>query len=221
MIKKINGNKLPRNIGLLENREIITEEASQARFFANNFEEIGNFQTTPITEQQRTNIIEAKENNQGDYNTRFSLEELTDSIKSLPAEKAVGEDEIHNSFLKNLSITKQQELLGIINRSWRRKEIPKSWKESLIIPIPKVGKDHSNPNSYRPISLLSCVGKVAEKMVNNRLSLFLEKENKLSPTQCGFRKRRSTEDLLVRLEHQIRASLVNRKVTTAVFFDLE
>ena len=100
-------------------------------------------------------------------------------------------------------------------------EILKGWNESLIIPIPKAGKDHSNPNSYRPISLLSCISKVAEKMVNTRLAWFLEEGNLLSPTQCGFRKRRSTEDLLVRLEHQIRASIVNRKVTISVFFDLE
>ena len=128
---------------------------------------------------------------------------------------------MHNSFLKNLPNSKRKELLGLINRSWRKAEIPQSWKQSLIIPIPKPGKDLSNPNSYRPISLLSCTSKVAEKMVNARLTWFLEKENKLSPTQCGFRKRRSTEDLLVRLEHQVRASLVNRQVTISVFFDLE
>ena len=221
MIKKINGNKLPRNIGLIENGELITEEASQARIFANHLEEVNNIQTTPITEQQKQDIIDARENIQADYNIRFTLEELKDCIKTLASEKAVGEDEVHNSFLKNLSENKQRELLGLINRSWRKTEIPKSWKESLIIPIPKAGKDHSNPNSYRPISLLSCISKVAEKMVNSRLSWFLEKENKLSPTQCGFRKRRSTEDLLVRLEHQVRASIVNRKVTIAVFFDLE
>ena len=49
----------------------------------------------------------------------------------------------------------------------------------------------------------------------------LETGNKLSTIQCGFRKRRSTEDLLVRLEHQVRSSLVNRQITITVFFDLK
>ena len=56
-------------------------------------------------------------------------------------------------------------------------------------------------------------------MVNKRLTWLLEK--KISSTQCGFRKGRCTEDLLVNLEHQVRSSLVNRKVTIGVFFDLK
>ena len=99
--------------------------------------------------------------------------------------------------------------------------IPKSWKHSLIIPILKHGKDPTNPESYRPISLLSCVGKVVEKLVNTRLAWILETRNKLSPTQCGFRKRRSTEDLLVRLDHQVRSTLVHRQINFTVFFDLK
>ena len=113
------------------------------------------------------------------------------------------------------------ELLRLANISWRKSEIPQSWKHALIIPIHKTGKEPKNPESYRPISLLSCVGKVIEKMVNNRLTWILETGNKLSETQCGFRKLRSTEDLLVKLEHQIRSCLVNRKVTLTVFFDLK
>ena len=58
-------------------------------------------------------------------------------------------------------------------------------------------------------------------MVNTRLTWILEKEDKLSKTQCGFRKLRSTEDLLVKLEHQVRTCLVNRKVAFTVFFDLK
>ena len=113
------------------------------------------------------------------------------------------------------------ELLRLANRSFRTAEIPSNWKKSLVIPIPKAGKDLTDPGSYRPISLLSCVGKVVEKLVNTRLNWFLETQNKFSTTQCGFRKRRSTEDLLVRLEHQIRSCLVNRQVTISLFFDLQ
>ena len=60
-----------------------------------------------------------------------------------------------------------------------------------------------------------------EKLVNTRLIWILEKKGKLSATQCGFRKGRSTEDLLVRLEHQVRSSLINRQITFTVFFDLK
>ena len=126
-----------------------------------------------------------------------------------------------SNFLKNLPNHKMTELLSLINKSWRYSKIPDNWKSALIIPIHKVGKDPSDPKSYRPISLLSCVGKVAERLVNTRLQWHMEKTGKYSPTQFGFRPGRSTEDPLVSLDHQIRSSLVNRKVTVAVFFDLK
>ena len=94
-----------------------------------------------------------------------------------------------------------------------------SWRTSTVIPIPKPAKDASDPNNYHPIALTSCLCKVMERMVNNRLLWFLER-NKL-PFQCGFRKQRSTTDHLVRLESLIREAFIQRQHAVAVFFDLE
>ena len=69
-------------------------------------------------------------------------------------------------------------------------------KKATIIPIHKKGKDKKNPNSYQPISLLSCLGKLLEKVINRRLLSFLEDNNVLSQTQTGYRKHRNTEDQL-------------------------
>ena len=71
---------------------------------------------------------------------------------------------------------------------------------SYVVPIPKPGKDTSDPTNYRPIALTSCVCKVMERMVNNRLVWYLEINKIITPTQSGFRKGRSTTDQLVRLE---------------------
>ena len=223
MIRKMNGNSISRNITLIENGRIITDEETQAKIFADRIQEPGdNAINHPISEEQKLRIEEAKNNQQDiDYNARFSMEELQECIRTLPSEKVTGEDEVHNKFLKNLPAHKMTELLRLANKSFRTTDIPNNWKKSLVIPIPKARKDLTDPNSYRPISLLSCVGKVVEKLVNTRLAWFLETHNKFSPTQCGFRNRKSTEDLLVCLEHQIRASLVNRKVTISLFFDLQ
>ena len=222
LIKKLNNGKITRNQVLKINGIPINDEESQANIFAEKIEEITNNLPDPITERQKIIIEQAKvEQLNTAYNKRFSIEELRDSIRSLPSDKATGEDDVHNMFLKKLPVNKEKELLGMINRSWRTTKIPKNWKTSLIVPIPKPGKDHTDPNSYRPISLLSCISKVGEKMINTRLQWFLEKFNILSFSQCGFRKRRSTEDLLVKLEHQVRACLINRKVNVTVFFDLE
>ena len=70
----------------------------------------------------------------------------------------------------------------------------------FIIPIPTPGKDSKNPSNYRPISVMSCLCKTMEKMVNTRLVWFLEKNYILTKYQSGFRESRTTTDQLIRLE---------------------
>ena len=60
--------------------------------------------------------------------------------------------------------------------------------KDAIIPIHRKGKNKSDPKSYRPISLLSCLGKLLERVINRRLISFLEEQKLLSPTQTGYRK---------------------------------
>ena len=92
----------------------------------------------------------------------------------------------------------------------------------IIIPIPKPGKDHSDPNSYRPIALTSCFCKTMERMVYERLMWQLDMLGALSSFQCGFRKNRSTVDHLIRLETYIRSAFLNKEhVVVVVLFDIE
>ena len=153
MIRKMNGNSISRNITLKENGRIITDEETQAKIFADRIQELGdNAINHPITEEQKLRIEEAKNNQQDiDYNARFSMEELQECIRTLPSEKVTGEDEVHNKFLKNLPAHKMTELLRLANKSFRTTDIPNNWKKSLVIPIPKARKDLTDPSSYRPI----------------------------------------------------------------------
>ena len=57
---------------------------------------------------------------------------------------------------------------------------PHSWRQATNVPIPKPGKDHTNPSNYRPIALTSCLCKLMEKLVNKRLMWFLETNKKIS-----------------------------------------
>ena len=154
------------------------------------------------------------------YNLPFTLNELQSALSKCSG-KSVGPDRIHNEMLKQLSVDNKSTLLKIFNNIWRKGDFPKQWNHAIIIPILKPDKDSSKPESYRPIALTSCVCKILERMVNNRLIWFLETNNLLSKEQSGFRKNRSTIDNLVLLDTEIRNSFLRRQHLVAVFFDIE
>ena len=123
--------------------------------------------------------------------------------------------------LKHLPKIAQQHLLVIFNKMWVEAYIPQKWKEATIIPIPKPNKDHSDPTNYKPIAVTSCVCKLFEKIINNRLQQYLAHNKLLTNVQCGYRKTQSTVDHLIRLNTFIRQGMADNKHTVAVMFDLE
>ena len=88
-------------------------------------------------------------------------------------------------------------ILTLVNKSLELGKIPSDWKKSVITMLLKSGKKRNDPNSYRPISLLSCLGKLIEKIMNKRLVDFLEENNLIISQQSGFRARRGTKDNLI------------------------
>ena len=68
----------------------------------------------------------------------------------------------------------------MFNEVWVSGRFPTSWKEATIIPIPKPGKDNTDPSNYRPIALTCCLCKTLERMINTRLIWFLESNGLIS-----------------------------------------
>ena len=147
--------------------------------------------------------------------------QLSSCLTQESHDTAVGPDDIHYQFLKHLPEESLQLLLDIFNNIWETGIFPDIWREAIIIPIPKPGKDTTNPTNYRPISLTSCLCKTMERLINARLVWFLEKNKFLSSFQSGFRSGRTTTDQLVRLETTIRDAFVRGDHVVSVFFDLE
>ena len=120
--------------------------------------------------------------------SEFSLTELKSAIQKLKARKSPGVDGITNEMIKNLSALGKEKLLIIYNKSWKTSEIPSIWRLGQIVPILKK-KDPEDLGSYRPIALTSCVIKLFERMIKERLVWWLESNNKLNPNQAGFRRK--------------------------------
>ena len=109
--------------------------------------------------------------------------------------------------LKHLGPTAKKTLLEIFNLSWRKGLVPEIWKEAHVIPIFKKRKDKTIPGNYHQISLLSCVGKLIERLINCRPTWLLESREVLIPTQTGYCQHRNTEDQLAHLTKRSRTHL--------------
>ena len=125
------------------------------------------------------------------------------------------------NLLKHLPEDTLKILKEILNKIWISADFPQQWRAATVIPIPKPNKDHTDPLSYRPIALTSCLCKVLERMINTRLIWYLEKYRILDRSQCGFRKHRSTTDHLVSLERYLRDAFAQKQLAVGLFFDLE
>ena len=152
---------------------------------------------------------------------KTSWSNYVNKLKSSSHNTAVGPDEIHYEFLKQLPSYSLDFLLQAFNEVWVSGKFPTSWKNATIIPIPKPGKDNTDRSNYRPIALTSCLCKTWEHMIHTRLIWFLESNGLITNFQCGFRSKRCTVDHLFRLETFVREAFIKKKHLTTVFFDLE
>jgi hypothetical protein len=171
-------------------------------------------------EKKHKASISESSKDQSNINDVFSRKKLADALESAK-DTAPGRDRITASMLRHLPSTAREVLLNLINLSWRSGVLPEEWKHSTVIPVLKPLKIPTEPLSYRPVALTSCLCKIMERIIHSRLSWYLEKNQLLSPTQSGFRKKRGTIDNLVRLEHSIQSALHNEQYTIAVMLDLE
>ena len=96
---------------------------------------------------------------------------------------------------------------------------PKQLKIAEVVPIFKSGDKHLATN-YRPISLISNIAKLLEKIIHCRLLIFLNKNKILIDNQFGFRKNKCTKDALALITSIIYKNLNNKTPTIATFLDL-
>jgi hypothetical protein len=155
-----------------------------------------------------------------EYNLPFSKTEMEYALSTCKG-SSPGPDDVHYEMLKQLPRVAKLKLLEIYNDIWKREVFTKNWTEATVIPILKPGKNPNQTNSYRSISLTSCVCKMMKKMVNYRLVHELEKEKILSAKQHGFSRGRSTKDVDVNLEAEGQEAFREKQYLILVSVDLE
>lgn len=147
--------------------------------------------------------------------------EVQTIIKQLKSFKAPGIDGIQNILLKKLPFRALILITKIFNGCIKIGCFPATFKLAKVVPIPKPGKDHKLTTSYRPISLLSCLGKVFEKILYARLSSFATVNDVIAKEQFGFRPQHSTTHQVKRVVNLVKMHKRKRKSTGLILLDIE
>ena len=122
--------------------------------------------------------------------------------------------------IKHLPENFLKQILIMFNKSFNEISLCSKWKISKITMINKKDSNKQDPNNYRPISVSSCLGKILERIMNNRLYKICEENGLLTYQQSGFRKSRGVKDNLTFLTQKIAETFIRKKKMCCLFFDI-
>ena len=153
-------------------------------------------------------------------NNPITQDEIEKNIRSCKNGKAPSQqDFIINEYLKNTKTQMIPLYTSLFNMILDSGILPDTWLVGEIKPIYKNKGSPNNPENYRPITILSCLGKVFTAILNDRIHRFLEENNLLNENQAGFRSQYSTCDHIFTLYFIIEKLRTNKKKLFCSFID--
>ena len=144
------------------------------------------------------NILQNEPINEN-INAYISKEEILICIQKLKNEKACGEDEIINEYIKSTTNQFKNIYEKLFNIIFDKGFVPHIWLIDTIKPIYKNNGDIYEPKNYMPITIVSCLGKLFTSILNTRLNNFAEEYRLIKENQFGFRQNYSTIDYIFTL----------------------
>ena len=146
-------------------------------------------------------------------------QEIDRLISGLRSDCAIGWDGISSRILQRSKYILVPAITHICQLAMDTGLFPNSFKKAIVHPIFKGGKEDEVTN-YRPISVLTALSKILEKVLNNRLVNFLESRDILARNQFGFRKGISTEHAVSSLVEDVVGCLDAKDRCLGIFIDL-
>jgi Reverse transcriptase (RNA-dependent DNA polymerase) len=169
--------------------------------------------------------------------------EIRNALFKTSDSSAPGPDGLPYKVLKQVFKVRPKPFINLFMALFNKGYHPLIWRQAIGFILPKAAKpDYSNPKAYRVISLLSCLGKVLEKVFANRLAYLANTDFKpdldkdldplsreyslptlLHPSQLGGRKQRSAIDACLVLTDFIQKelSISNKRVVSTLFLDIK
>ena len=145
-----------------------------------------------------------------------SRDEIAGCVEKLRKHKAGTEEGIVNEMLKYGGPATLDMLAGFVETLWTTEMVPGHWRAGDIVNIFKKG-DRKDPGNYKGITLLNVVGNLYTKVVDSRLSAWLDTHGRLHVCQAGFRSQRSCIDHVYSLSHIIQER-TRQDLPTWLFF---
>ena len=161
---------------------MLSSASDKAKLFAENFSKNSNLDDSGISL-----LVFPSRTNLKLYNISVTPKMVKEVIMNLDLSKVADPDCIPAAVLKNCEPEGSYILAELFNKCLKESCFPDCWKVSLVVPVFKNVGERSTAKNYRPVSLLSVVCKIFEKLVNNRIVDHLEKCGLFSDFQYGFR----------------------------------
>ena len=201
-----------------EDGDIIIDDDEKATLFNNYFATQSTLvipdDYEPPTSTSKTSLVPELES------ICTTEQEVLRILNSLDPNKSTGPDGLPVKLLKLIAILISEPLAKLFNKSLATGKFPEKFKEALVKPVFKNKGSPSNYSSYRPISILSAISKVFEKIVYKKVYNHLTENSLLSDKQSGYRQRHSTQQQLLYLTHNLYKSLDSGRDFTAIYLDI-
>jgi hypothetical protein len=153
-------------------------------------------------------------------NRRISSFEIKKMIdKSNTSKAASPQDYIYNEYIKSTADLMIPIYCDYFNKIFDSGVLPDCWLVGTIIPIYKKKGSPRDPINYRPITLLSCLGKIFTAVLNERINEYLTINNILNENQAGFRSKYSTSDHIFTLKFLVDRIKAQKKKLFCSFVD--
>lgn len=201
-----------------KDHKLVEDEQEMTEIFNNYFISVGKTLADNITPS-----VESKPEGEPVSHSFFLVpttkQEIKTIIDTLKNGKTPGYDSVTAEMLKEISEEISTPLEYLINNIFSTGICPSHFKMSIVKPLFKKG-EKTKPENYRPVSLITNITKIFEKIIKVRMTQYLDKYRMISEKQYGFRQGISTQDAIANITSKIYECMEDGLMTIGIFLDL-